>query len=395
MPEFLSLTDRFSEGALRELSFPPTVSRRGRARGDVHASSSSPLHNKRHNGRTAVALGAFASVLAILFLVSYCRTFSRKALQKRVGRRLAGEQETNGGESAGFVQEACGGGESPSDTAAHSRKRSPDPSWGDPFGEESEDDWEPLSKMWHGGSDWQQAGSLSSSRDIELKQRPAEDEEAGARLREEILSYVQQTLSQQEDGFGEDDWLRLPFEELEFFDEQEGEPDHTLMALATGPAAESVTSELTAVVTGPAAESASSGFTDVGAGPSAVSDPCGLTTAVTGPPVGSATSGSTGFVSGLPEDDSSGSASPGEGSTQCTNLPSGETVSPLDAQVTSPGATDMQSGGDLPRPHGTGGTRVLFKHLVGQPGSKGAYVLVGSEISDPQVRRRVYVSASP
>ena len=149
MSEFLSLTDRFSEGALRELSFPPTVSRRGRARGDVHASSSSPLHNKRHNGRTAVALGAFASVLAILFLVSYCRTFSRKALQQRVGRRLAGEQETNGGGSAGSVAEVCGGEEPPSDTAAHSRKRSPDPSWGDPFGEESEDDWEPLSKMWH------------------------------------------------------------------------------------------------------------------------------------------------------------------------------------------------------------------------------------------------------
>ncbi|CDI82827.1 hypothetical protein EAH_00067690 [Eimeria acervulina] len=155
------------------------------------------------------------------------------------------------------------------------------------------------------------------------------------------------------------------------------------MALATGPAAESVTSELTAVVTGPAAESASSGFTDVGAGPSAVSDPCGLTTAVTGPPVGSATSGSTGFVSGLPEDDSSGSASPGEGSTQCTNESSGETVSPVDAQVTSPGGTDMQSGEKLPRPHGTGGTTVLFRH-VGQRGSNVAYMVVGSEISDPQ-----------
>ena len=395
MSEFLSLTDRFSEGAARELSFPPTAPRRGRTRGDVNGGSSSPLHNKRHNDHTAVAFGAFVSALAILFLLSHCRAFSREALQKRVGRRLAGEQETKGGGSAGSAPEVCGGGEPSSDTAAHSHKRPRDPSWGDPFGEESEDDGEPLSKMWHGGSDWQQAGSPTPFHDIESAAKSAEDEEAALGLSERILSLVEEILSEEEGGFEEEDWLRLPFEELEFLNEgQEPEPDDTLTSLPTGPAAASVTSGLTAVVTGPAAESGSSGFTDVTAGPSAVSDPCGLTTAVTGPPVGSATSGSTDVVSVSPEDDSSGNASPGEGSTQSSNQSSGETVSPVDAQVTSPGGTDMQSGEKLPRPHGTGGTTVLFRH-VGQRGSNVAYMVVGSEIADPQVRRRAYASASP
>ncbi|CDJ35518.1 LOW QUALITY PROTEIN: uncharacterized protein EMH_0075120 [Eimeria mitis] len=246
MSDHWVLKVRFGEGGVHELSVLPPASRRKQPREDADGGSSSSSYGKRNSVGLAVTLAAFASVIAILFLVSHCAALSREALPKRLGRRLAGQQGTKDGESADFVQEVCGGEGSQLGTATRRRGRSPEPVeagllelWDEP-GEE------PPRKKKQEALEVQPETSFSPSRAAGTS---AESGEGGAaeKLRQSILRYVEQTLEEKDDGVEPEDWLLEPYLEVQFLDEETSSQSlSSSESAAAGSPAEPGTSERTA-----------------------------------------------------------------------------------------------------------------------------------------------------
>ena len=435
MSESWALTARYSEGPLGEFLLPPTASRRERGRGDVDGGSSNLLHSKRSNGPFAFALAAFASVVAILFVVLHCVALSREALLKRVGRRLAKERETNRDESACFIQQVCGEEESQWTTATHSARVSRGLLGADPLGDGSDDEEDPPKKKRQEDFQWHKGTSHTTLHAVASAEESAGQREDAEKLRKEILWYVKQTLAEKNDGL-EEDWLRHPFEELHVLSEELGSRSlHTLQSLATEQLVEPSTSGLTAmatrppesavsgitdvtigppaepatsgppaaitrspiesaasgfpgVATGPLAEPSASGFTAVAAAPPSVAAISAFTNVGTGSPVQFSTSGISAVVLFVPETVSTGSLVLGKKRkrkkpTQCSELPSSVAVPSLKVSVTSQGTIVLQ-----PAAEGGRESSRLFKYISGSPGTEGAYMIVGSEIPDFQVRRR-------
>ncbi|CDJ29762.1 LOW QUALITY PROTEIN: uncharacterized protein EMH_0052440 [Eimeria mitis] len=128
--------------------------------------------------------------------------------------------------------------------------------------------------------------------------------------------------------------------------------------------------------------------------PSDVVDRSVAPTQTGGPTDVPGSSGHTAVAQHLPEEGTAGSASPVEGSLQCSKSSVG---------ITSP-ASDVQS---FPRDAVTqlrehllaaqtaSKKTLLFKYIVGQPGTKGAYMLLGSEISNLQGRPALVLASTP
>lgn len=365
----------FTEGAGHGLSLPPAALRRERARGVQHGGSSSSLHRKGHKGPVAVALAAFASVVAVLFLVFHCVVaLSREALPIRVERALAGEREKKGDGSGDVIPKVCGLGRFQSATATHSRRRSREHLGVDSIEEGSEDAWEPSKTLRQEALGWERDTSRSPFHVIARAEESTEEEEAAQNLRQSILTYVERTLAEKDPGVQEEDWLPNPFEELQFSEEMEATQSlFTVGSHAAKPLVESATSGFTGVATGPRAESVTFGLIPMGTGPRAESATSRITT-----------------VSQLwPEEGTAGSASQGEGSTQCSKVTSGSIRPYLDSQASSQGPIRMTPGQQLPAVQSLSKKPLVFRYIVGQPGTKGAYMLQLRKLLNWQVRRRM------
>ncbi|CDI86806.1 hypothetical protein, conserved [Eimeria praecox] len=288
------------------------------------------------NGRIAVTLAAFVSVAAIVFLVSSCIALSGEVLPQRVGRRLAEEQESKGDWSGSTVQQVCEGIGSQSSTATRRRGRSPDP-----LGEG------PPPKKRQEELDGQDDIPQSSWYPVEGVSEPTGAQMGAEELRQSILRYVEQTLAERDEGLEADDWELYPFWDMQLPDEEEP----TQLVSTVGSAA---------------------------AGTSAESD---ASESIAASPL-------------FPEEGIPSSAAQGIEFPSCSNVSLGTTAPSSDAQFPSQGAITAPSSDHL-HPVETISRRTLLEYVVGQPGAKGAYALLGSEISVSQGSSSLILAYSP
>ncbi|CDI87833.1 hypothetical protein EPH_0063180 [Eimeria praecox] len=293
----------------------------------VHEISLPPLALRRNQPRgdvdgvspSSLYLAAFVSVAAIVFLVSSCVALSGEVLPQRVGRRLAEEQESKGDWRGSTVQQVCEGIGSQSSTATRRRGRSPDP-----LGEG------PPPKKRQEELDGQDDIPQSSWYPVEGVSEPTGAQMGAEELRQSILRYVEQTLAERDEGLEADDWELDPFWDVHLPDEEEPtQLVSTVGSAAAGTSAESDAPENTAV---------SPMFPDVGNPIRAAQGifPC------------------------------------------CSNISLGTTEPSSDAQFPSQGAIIIQPDQHLTTVEDAT-TRPSFMYVVGHPGARGAYVLLGAE----------------
>ncbi|CDJ32041.1 LOW QUALITY PROTEIN: uncharacterized protein EMH_0071880 [Eimeria mitis] len=107
--------------------------------------------------------------------------------------------------------------------------------------------------------------------------------------------------------------------------------------------------------------------------------------AAAGPSADPSTFGLTAAPSLRPGEDTASSTSPVEGSPESITVSLLAMPSSSDSESGAQGAIILQPEG-FSAVQAASKTTVLFKYIVGKPGTKGAYMLLGSEISSLQVR---------
>ncbi|CDJ52140.1 hypothetical protein EBH_0002970 [Eimeria brunetti] len=212
-----------SEGAALEV-LSPTPSLRGKQLGDgVDGGSPCSLCSKGHDSRIAVTLIAFASIFAILFLVSHCATAKRGALPRQVVRRLAGDETQEDDDGEDIVRLLCGREGSQSSTASRRRRISSDSSEPSALDGGDQSDEGPPKKKRQEMLEVLEELPPSPLYAAQSTEDSKEAEEVAKKLHESLMLYVEQIMAEDIGGLEPDDWLLGPYLEPQRL--QEENPD--------------------------------------------------------------------------------------------------------------------------------------------------------------------------